>query len=80
MNENIKISDLIPTFVEAFKKMIKPERIEQMAVALDYKEQVEETKQLENMSMEKFIKFKDNNPDRRVMRQKILEKEFNNII
>lgn len=42
MNENIKISDLI-LLIEAFKKMIKPERIEQMAVALEYKEQVEET-------------------------------------
>ena len=67
MNENIKISDLIPTFVDAFKKMIKPERIEQMAVALDYKEEVEETKQLQNMSMENFIKFKDENPNRKVM-------------
>jgi len=67
MDENMKISDLIPTFVDAFKKMIKPERIEQMAVALDYKKEVEETKQLENMSMENFIKFKDENPNRKVM-------------
>lgn len=75
MNENIKISDLIPTFVDAFKKMIKPERIEQMAVALDYKEQIEETKQLENMSMEDFIKFKDNNPKRRVMITKVITED-----
>ena len=75
MNENIKISDLIPTFVDAFKKMIKPERIKQMAVALDYKEQVEETKQLENMSMEDFMKFKDNNPERRVMITKVITED-----
>lgn len=75
MNENIKISDLIPTFVDAFKKMIKPERIKQMAVALDYKEQVEETKQLENMSREDFMKFKDNNPERRVMITKVITED-----
>ena len=75
MNENIKISDLIPTFVDAFKKMIKPERIEQMAVALDYKKEVKETKQLENMSMEDFMRFKDENPEKRVMITKVITED-----
>ena len=66
MNENVKICDIIPQFVEIFKKMISTERINHMAVALGYQSEIEitEEKKLENMSMSDFEKLKSENPER----------------
>lgn len=66
MNENVKICDIIPQFVEIFKKMISTERINHMAVALGYEAEIEitEEKKLENMSMLDFEKLKSENPER----------------
>ena len=66
MNENVKICDIIPQFVEIFKKMISTDRINHMAVALGYEPEIEitEEKKLENMSMSDFEKLKSENPER----------------
>lgn len=66
MSENVKIYDIIPQFVEIFKKMISTERINHMAVALGYQSEIEitEEKKLENMSISDFEKLKSENPQR----------------
>ena len=82
MNENVKICDIIPQFVEIFKKMISTERINHMAVALGYQSEIEitEEKKLENMSISDFEKLKSENPQRNLKISNVISEDNCEII
>ncbi|PZM85568.1 hypothetical protein DLH72_02140 [Candidatus Gracilibacteria bacterium] len=69
ITENItKISELQPLFTELLGQILSDDYIDNLALGLDYKREIKIPKitKLQNMSMNDFVVFKNENPDRNV--------------
>lgn len=69
ITENItKISELQPLFTELLWQILSDDYIDNLALGLDYKREIKIPKitKLQNMSMNDFVVFKNENPDRNV--------------
>lgn len=69
ITENItKISELQPLFTELLWQILSDDYIDNLALWLDYKRETKIPKitKLQNMSMNDFVVFKNENPDRNI--------------